>query len=81
LLINILTLLIGTAMIVSTGRLVGLMSACKIGPGAPSTENGKYKQAKLQTVLIGIGAIFIGITHMMKGLLRLPPTSWYFDKR
>jgi hypothetical protein len=48
--------------------LVGLMFGCKIGPGAPSTESGKYKQAKVANVLIGIGAIFIAITHMMKGL-------------
>ena len=45
------------------------MSGCKIGPGAPSTESGKYKQAKVANVLIGIGAIFIAITQMIKGLV------------
>ena len=41
----------------------------RIGPGAPSTESEKYKTGKVANVLIGIGAIFIAITRMMKGLV------------
>ena len=44
------------------------MSGCKIGPDAPSTERQEIQQGKVANVLIGIGAIFIAITHMMKGL-------------
>ena len=68
-LINILTLLMGTAMIVFKRPQSGLMSGCKIGPGAPSAESGKYKQANVANVLIGIGAIFIAIAGMVKGLV------------
>jgi hypothetical protein len=39
----------------------------RIGPGAPSTESEKYKTGKVANVLIGIGAIFLAITRMMKG--------------
>jgi hypothetical protein len=63
------------------------MSGCKIGPDAPSTER-EIQAGKVANVLIGIGAIFIAITRMIKGLvmnflnfLRLLPTSCYFDRR
>ena len=62
-LINILTLLMGTAMIVFNGPQSGLMSGCKIWPGAPSTAG------KVANVLIGIGVILIAITGMMNGLV------------
>jgi hypothetical protein len=44
------------------------MSGCKIGPDAPSTER-EIQAGKVANVLIGIGAIFIAITRMMKGLV------------
>jgi hypothetical protein len=59
----------GTAMIIFNGPQSGLMSGCKIGPGAPSAESWKYKHANVADVLIGIGAIFIAITRMMKVLV------------
>jgi hypothetical protein len=68
LLINILTLLMGTAMIaISNGRLVGLMSGCKIGPGGAKHVEREIQAGKVANVLIGIGAILIAITRMMKG--------------
>jgi hypothetical protein len=56
-------------VLTSTGRLVGLMSGCKIGPGAPSTKRREIQGGKVANVLIGIGAILIAITRMMKGLV------------
>jgi hypothetical protein len=45
------------------------MYGCKIGPGAPSTGELEIQAGKVANVLIGIGAIFIAITRMMKGLV------------
>jgi hypothetical protein len=41
----------------------------RIGPRAPSAESEKYKTGKVANVLIGIGAIFIAIARMVKGLV------------
>ena len=62
-LINILTLLMGTAMMVFDGPLSRPNVRLQNGSDAPSTESGKYKQAKVA------GAIFIAITRVMKGLV------------
>jgi hypothetical protein len=59
----------GTAMIVLNGPLsrpnVRLQNWAWRAPG---TESG-IQTAEVAKVLIGIGAIFIAITHMMKGLV------------
>jgi hypothetical protein len=77
----------GTAMTVFNGPLNRLNVRLQIGPGAPSIEIGKYKQARLQNVLIGIGPMLIAITpdegacNQLLNFLRLLPTSCYFDRR
>ena len=77
-LINILTLLMGTAMIIFKRPQSGLMSGCKNWPAAPSSPclawRAKHGEREIQAgkvanVLIGIGVILIAITGMMKGLV------------
>jgi hypothetical protein len=70
LLINILTLLMGTAMIVFNGPLRRLdVRLQNWAWRRQAQESGKYKQAKVAKIVIGIGAILIAITRMLKGLV------------
>ena len=69
-LINIRTLLIGTAIIVFNGPLVvGLRSTCKNWAWRSKHGEREIQAGEVANVLIGIGAIFIAITRMMKGLV------------
>ena len=87
LLINILTLLMGTAMIaISNGRLVGLMSGCKIGPGGAKhvereIQAGKVAQ-RINRYRRDIDCKYPhdeGACNQIElELLRLLPTSCYF---
>jgi len=45
------------------------MSGCKIGPGGAKHGQREIQAGKVANVLIGIGAILIAITRMMKGLV------------
>ena len=69
-LINILTLLMGTAMIVLNGPL----SRPNVRLQKLGLARAKYGEREIQTaevakVLIGIGAIILAITNTMKGLV------------
>jgi hypothetical protein len=44
------------------------MSGCKIGPGGAKHVEQENTSRQSCNVLIGIGAILIAITRMMKGL-------------
>jgi hypothetical protein len=69
LLISILTLLMGTGMIVFNGPLSRLNVRLQNWAWRAKHGEREIQAGKVANVLIGIAAIFIAIARMMKGLV------------